>query len=112
MSYYLCIIMNTECTISEYISLQPDYSARILAIEQLIDKMLLSIAEQSGGGSLSGITEYQLDDGQIKIKTAYNSISQVEAGINSLEKLKNIYINRMRGRVTVLRDVNSFAKRR
>ena len=81
-------------------------------IEQLIDKMLLSIAEQSGGGSLSGIAEYQLDDGQIKIKTAYNSISQVEAGINSLEKLKNIYINRMRGRVTVLRDVNSFAKRR
>lgn len=104
--------MSTECTISEYISLKPDYSSRIAAIEQLIDKMLLSIAEQSGGGSLSGISEYQLDDGQIKIKTSYHSIAQVEAGINSLERLKNIYVNRMQGRFTILRDVNSFTKKR
>lgn len=104
--------MSCVCSISEYISTKTDYSSKIIAIDLLIDKMLLSIAEQSGGGSLSGISEYQLDDGQIKIKTSYNSIKDVEAGINSLEKLRQIYINRMNGRTVVLRDVNSFFKRR
>lgn len=104
--------MSCECTISEYIALKPDYTSKILAIDVLIDKMLLSIAEQSAGGSLSGISEYQLDDGQIKIRTAYTSISMVESGITSLERLKQMYINRMTGRTVILRDVNSFCKRR
>lgn len=102
--------MSCECTISEYIALSPDYSSRILAIDLLIDKMLLSLAEQAGG-STSGISEYQLDDGQIKIRTAYNSLKDVEAGITSLERLKQIYINRMQGRTVVLRDVGAFRRR-
>lgn len=103
--------MACECTIPEYIAMYPDYKAKIIAIDALIDKMLLSLMDQQTGAS-TGINEYQLDDGQIKVKTTYLSITQLANGINILEQIKNQYINRMQGRSVVLRDVSSFRRGR
>ena len=98
-----------ECTIAEYIRMYPDYSLKVAAINALIDKMLESMLDQAAGAS-TGIAEYQLDDGQIKIRTGYMSMTQVTDGIQALEKMKQIYINRMNGRTVILRDVSSFRR--
>ena len=80
---------------------------RILAIDSLIDKMILSIAD---GIDNANISEYQLDDGQVKIKTAYRSPSEVQSGIKSLEQMKQLYINRLNGRGFCLRDEKSYLR--
>lgn len=53
------------------------------------------------------ITEYELDDGQTKIKTSYRSPSAIYEAINNFEKLKQMYINKCTGRVIALRDAKS-----
>lgn len=82
---------------------------RISALDKLIDAMILSLAEHTSGAGAT-ISEYQLDDGQVKIRTAYRSIKEVEDGLQALEKMRQIYINRYNGRVTVLRDEKSFRR--
>ena len=56
------------------------------------------------------ISEYQLDDGQVKIRTAYRSIKEVEDGILALERMKHLYLNRLNGRITILRDEKSYRR--
>lgn len=82
---------------------------RVKAIDLLIDQMILSLSDQAAGPG-SGISEYSLDDGQVKIKTGYRSFSDVESGIQSLERMKQLYINRLNGRVIILRDEKSFRR--
>ena len=102
--------MACECTINEYVRMYPDYRSKIIAINALIDKMLESMLDQTAGTS-TGVSEYQLDDGQVKIKTGYMSMTQVTSGIEALEKMKQVYINRMNGRTFILQDVKSFRRR-
>ena len=102
--------MSCDYTIDEYISVQNNYQGKILAIDTLIDLMLLNLAKQAGS-DMSGINEYQLDDGQIKIRTVYTSLKDLEQGIRALETLKQMYLNRMHGRTVILRDINAFKRR-
>lgn len=95
------------CTVKEYIQSKISLTAKILAIEALIDKMLLDTINSEGAPpdwiSNSGVASYSMDDGQMKVSTQYRSIDQVINGIKSLEKLLQIYINRNNGHTTVLR---------
>lgn len=102
--------MSCEYTLDEYISVQTDYSGKIQAIDTLIDLMLLNLAKQAGS-DMSGINEYNLDDGQIKIRTVYTSLKDIEQGVKALETLKQMYLNRMQGRTVILRDINAFKRR-
>lgn len=92
------------CTISVYLESKKSLLEKINAIDALIDTMIAKTADVAGGqGSI--INEYWMDDGQMKVKTVYRSIAEVEAGITALEKIKQRYVNRFDGRCMVLRDV-------
>ena len=90
----------TECTIKEYIQSKTSLLAKIEAIEVLIDSMILNTAEAIDN---SGTASYSMDTGQTKVTTNYRSVSEVQEGINALEKTLQMYVNRYNGRVTVLR---------
>ena len=55
-------------------------------------------------GAAGKFSSYELDDGQIKIKTMYRSVADINASIDGLEKMKIRYESRLYGRKTVLRD--------
>ena len=92
-----------EYTIADYLESKTDLAARCDAIDAIIDQGLLLLASNVGGQG-GNIAMYELDDGQVRIKTGYRSITEVSAGIDALEKLRNRYLNRLRGRTTVLMD--------
>ena len=96
-------------TIAEYIASKEDLKAKIFAVDNMIDAMMLSMAEAIGGQAPT-ISEYNLDDGQIKIKTVYRSILDVKNGINALESLKQMYMNRLKGRNIILRNEQTFRR--
>jgi hypothetical protein len=51
----------------------------------------------------SGTASYSMDDGQMKVSTAYRSLEEIQMGIWKLEKLLNLYKSRYNGSMTVLR---------
>lgn len=97
----------TEFTISSYLDSINSLRERINAIDVLIDKAILLLAENIEGAG-GNISSYELDDGQIHIKTAYRSIDDIENGIKSLERIKQLYTNRLFGRSSVLRDKRTY----
>jgi hypothetical protein len=84
-----------------YIQSKTDLYAKIQAIEQLIDNVLLQ-----GVDSVDTInnTEYYLDNGQNKISLKYRSPTEVFKTIEVLERTKQIYVNRLNGRTSRLID--------
>ncbi len=92
-----------ECSISDYIECRADLKAKIIAIDALIDAMELKMLDVVG---TSDLDEYSMDDGQMKVRTKYRSTSDVLAGIDGLEKLKQRYVNRLNGRVMHFRGGN------
>jgi hypothetical protein len=57
------------------------------------------------------ITEYTLDSGQTKIKTAYRGADAVFKSIASFEKLKTYYVQKLNGRNFKLVDSKNFRTR-
>ena len=98
-----------QCTIKGYIESKSSLAARILAIEALIDSMLLNAVDSVGD---SGVRSYMFDDGQVKVQTEYRSFDEVLEGVKKLEKLKQMYVNRHNGALTVLRGRKNFNYRR
>lgn len=96
-------------SISTYLESRQSVLEKIVAINLLIDSMIISMADHASGAG-STISEYSLDDGQVKIKTAYRSLTDVQNGVAALEKMKQMYINRYNGRTIILRDEKSFRR--
>ncbi|MES2287251.1 MAG: hypothetical protein V4547_16285 [Bacteroidota bacterium] len=94
-------------TIPEYLESCAAGWDRVDAIELLIDAMFLNMTAVIGGPTGKNVSEYWLDDGHVKIKTSYRSLAELKDGITALEQMKQRYVNRLNGRQTVLRDVNS-----
>ena len=90
-------------TIRQYVECKQSIYDQILAIDALIilhrGKMLDSIGN-------SDIDEYQMDDGQMKVRTKYRSVKDVMAGIDALKIWKQELVNDYNGRTTVLRSGN------
>jgi len=76
-------------------------------LDILIDKAILLLADNIDGAA-GNISSYELDDGQVRIKTGYRSMADIESGIKSLERMKQLYINRLYGRSVTLRDSRTF----
>lgn len=90
-------------TISQYIESKTDLLKKIQAINALISAMELKMLDVTDTAEYD---EYQLDDGQMKIRTKYRNVSDVLKGITGLEQLKQRYVNRYNGRSTVFRSGN------
>lgn len=87
-------------TISQYVEGKPSLLAKIKAYNDLIDALELKLLDTIGDANYE---ELQMDDGQMKIRTRYRNVQDVEAGIMALEKAKQRYVNRYNGRTTILR---------
>ena len=96
--------MSTDCTISIYLESKTTLLEKINAIEALIIKMISKIGETVDSDSLV-IDSYWMDDGQMNVKTQYKSLEDIEHSIFTLERMKNLYVNKYNGRSFVLRDV-------
>ena len=73
---------------------------RLARIEAIIEALELRQVEVIGK---SNVEEYQLDDGQVRIKTIYRSADQIAKAIEAYEKLKQKILNKLNGRQIVLR---------
>ena len=82
---------------------------KIVRIDLIIDGLLtnaLSAAENAD------IKEYSLNDGQTIIRKEYMGVEAVMKSIYAFEKLKQVYVNRLNGRVVRLMDGKSVNSRR
>tara|TARA_R110000782_G_scaffold190419_1_gene280304 strand:+ start:373 stop:660 length:288 start_codon:yes stop_codon:yes gene_type:complete len=89
-----------DYTIKEYIQSKSSLDSKIVAIEALIDSMILNSIDAIGN---SGTASYSMDDGQMKVSTEYRSVDQIVAGVKALEQMLQMYINRRNGNITILR---------
>lgn len=96
----------TEYTVISYLQSKTKLSERIASLDLMIDAAILLLAENINGAA-GNISSYELDDGQVRIKTGYRSITDIQNGIEALERTRNLYLNRLNGRVTILRDIRS-----
>jgi len=81
-----------------------DKIAKIDAIIEALEATALSSAANDN------IEEYWLDDGQSKIKTTYKGTDEVFKSIISFEKMRQIYVNRLNGRVVRMVDSRSLRR--
>jgi len=77
---------------------------KVTKIDALITA-LEDIALNSAGNM--DIEDYSLDDGQSKISTTYRDIDSIIKAISDFEKLRQMYINRINGRIVRLLPANS-----
>jgi len=88
-----------------YIESKTDARSKITAIDAIISQLLTTAAK----AALSeDVTEYWLDNGQTKIKTVRRSVAAITASIAGLRQLRQVYIQEINGRVTILRDSKNF----
>ena len=88
--------MNIEyVTISQYIQSKSTILDKIKAYDTLILAMESSILT---GIESSHLIQYELDDGQMKVRAQYRNISDMTNAMVGLEKLRQMYINRYNGR--------------
>ena len=89
----------------EYIESCSSLQAKITAIDSIITALILTSTTAS---ETDNINEYWLNDGQTQIKTIYRGVNQIQSSIQAFERLRQMYINRLTGRVSVLMDSKTF----
>ena len=82
---------------------------KITAINAIQDALLTSALAAASQGAIS---HYTLNDGQTIISTTYRSASAVKEAYNDFEAIKQMYINRLNGRVVRLVDSKNFTNNR
>lgn len=94
-----------EYTPNTYIESKCTALERIAAIDMIIWNNLTLISklmtDPNGGGAV--YQSYELNDGQVHIKTSYRSLNELIQVNKGLETLKQLYIQQANGRATVLR---------
>lgn len=69
--------------------------AKITSLDAIIDALL---AAALAGASTGNFEEYQLDDGQVRIRTTYRNVTDVTEAITGFERVRQHYINCVNGR--------------
>ena len=93
--------MNAEyLTISQYIESKSKLIGKIATYDLLIEGMEESILKATVSGHL---VQYEMDDGFMKVRSQFRSISDMTKALAGLEMLRQRFINRYNGRVTVLK---------
>jgi hypothetical protein len=80
---------------------------KIAALDAIIDALMLTAAKAAGTANLK---EYSLNNGQTIVRTMYNTMADVMAGIKAFETLRQMYINRINGRMVRLVDQSNFRR--
>jgi hypothetical protein len=91
-----------------YINSATTNAARIVALDAVITALL---AAATSAAVDEGMTEYILDDGQTKIQCNLRGVEAIMRSISSLEKIKQMYMNQLNGRIVRLVDSKSFSNR-
>ena len=90
-------------TISHYFECKSKLIGKIATYDLLIEGLEKAILESTVSGHL---VQYELDDGQIKVRSNFRKISDLVDAMTGLQKLRQGYINRYNGRITVLKGGN------
>lgn len=93
MSYYP--------SIQDYVQAASDLEDKIKRIDDIITA--LEDAALKAAESIY-VEEYQIDDGQSKIKNVYRSVEEIAQTIKGFLSLRQIYVSRLGGNITRLRD--------
>lgn len=92
-----------------YILSADSQEEKIVKVGQIIDALLDMSIKAAATGNFE---EYNIDDGQTKIKTIYRSVSEITAAILAYELIQQRLIarlnNQLNGRVKRLVDVSNF----
>lgn len=94
-------------SVRNYIESCATLDAKIAACNQIVQNMQMLILEFSTNGN-AGTGDYELDNGQTKVKGTYRSVADLSASISAIEKIKWAWINQRNGRMTVLSDQANF----
>lgn len=84
-----------------YIDSAQDACDRLLRVEALIDSLIDAATRAALGEEIS---EYNLDDGQTKIRSVSRSVSEITKSIDDLMRLKNLLKKQINGHITQLKD--------
>lgn len=96
--------MNLEyMTIPQYIECKSKLIGKVATYDILIEKMESSLLEATLSGHLS---EIEVDDSMMRVRSRYRSITDLQRALNGLIRMRQYYINKYNGRVTVLRGGN------
>lgn len=82
-------------TISQYVEQKSKLVGKIATYDILIESMEGAIVTGIESGHL---IQYEMDDGQMKVRAQYRDIGQMTEAISALEKIRQMYINRLNGR--------------
>lgn len=77
---------------------------KITKIDLVIDALFTNALKAAANDN---ITEYSLNDGQTIIRTEYRGAQAVMKSITAFETLKQLYVNRLNGRVVRMVDSKS-----
>jgi hypothetical protein len=92
-----------------YIQSKTTLREKIAAMDAIISALETTALKAAGTDNIS---EYQLDDGQTKIRTMYRGASAVFRAIQDFERLRQMYVNRLNGRMVRLVDGKNFIRNR
>lgn len=95
-------------TCAIYISSQTTLKAKIAAIDAVIDALISSALIMAGNDS---IQEYSLNDGQTIIKTIYKGSVGIASAIRDFQRIRNVYVNQLNGRMVRAVDGRNFIRR-
>lgn len=90
-----------------YIASIASLQAKIAAIDIIIDNNIILMGQQTTAQA-GGTNMYELDDGQIRIKVIYKSVSEILTINTGLERMQQMYIRRLNGSAVTLRDKRTF----
>jgi len=78
--------------------------ARICRIEKIIIALETAMETAASDPSFFQNVEYDLDDGQTKIKGTHRNIEEITRSINAFEAIKQRLVNKINGHVVRLVD--------
>lgn len=88
-----------------YIESATSLCDKITRIDAVIDALLTNALKAA---TTDNIEEYSLNDGQTIIKTRYRNSASVMRSIKEMETIKQVYVNRLNGRMIRLVDSKNF----
>ena len=93
--------MNAEyMTICQYVECKSKIIGKIATYNLLIESMEVAILEATISGH---IADYEMDDGQMKVRSRYRNITDMTKSLLGLEQARQRYISMYNGRTVVLR---------
>jgi hypothetical protein len=90
-------------TISQYIESKQSIADKIVAYDTIISGMESAILRATESGEYA---EYEMDDGQMKVRAKYRSASDMARALDTILKLRQRYVTKYNGSCVVLRGGN------